>query len=50
LTIQTATALPRHPPKAARAHPPLTHQLRDTFGFAPDVKSKSCDRIWCYEN
>jgi hypothetical protein len=51
LTIQTATATTRHTRKAARNPAPVTHQLRDAYGSAPEaVGTKSCDAIWCYEN
>jgi hypothetical protein len=37
LTIQTATAAARHTRKAARNLVPVTHQLRDAFGSAPEA-------------
>jgi hypothetical protein len=51
LTIQMATAAPRSARKAARAHAPVTHQVRDAFGSAPAaVHSRSCDIFACYED
>jgi hypothetical protein len=50
LTAQTAMAAARHVRKA-RAPAPVNHQVRDAFGSASNaVGSKSCDRLWCYEN
>jgi hypothetical protein len=51
LTIQTATAATRHTRKPVRNTAPVTHQLGDAYGSAPEAfGSKSCDVIWCYED
>jgi hypothetical protein len=42
LTIQTATATARHARKSARE--------RDGFSAPAAVQSRSCDRLWCYED
>jgi hypothetical protein len=51
LTIQSAAAATHHARKPVRNTAPVTHQLRDAYGSAPEaVGSKSCDVIWCYED
>jgi hypothetical protein len=50
LTSQIAIAAPHSARKSARAPAHVAHQPRAAFGSAPEVGSKSCDRIWCYEN
>ena len=52
LTIQTATAAARNARKSARAPVPVTQQIRERDGFfAPAaVQSRTCDRLWCYED
>jgi hypothetical protein len=51
LTVQTASATPRHEQKTARVPAPATQQFRNALGAttAP-IREKSCDIIWCYEN
>jgi hypothetical protein len=52
LTIQTATAAPRHPRKAARAPVPLTEQVRDSRALAAPAPAhtRSCDIFACYDD
>jgi hypothetical protein len=52
LTIQTATAAPRHTRKALRAPVPATQQLRERHPLSTPAAThnRSCDIIWCYED
>lgn len=52
LTIPMATAAARHARKAARAHVPVTQQLRERQRLSTPAAShnRSCDIIWCYED
>ena len=56
LTIQMATAAPRHTRKPARETVPATQQPRERHppsaatAAPPATRTRSCDVIWCYED